>query len=69
MVWYASDPGLFDAVTCLNCHDNLHRAVSGGFAIVHPNNSLTINAVEAAPLEDFSPEVCRLFSRLSLPSK
>jgi hypothetical protein len=24
---------------------------------VHPNNKLTINAVEAAPLEDFSPEV------------
>jgi F-type H+-transporting ATPase subunit delta len=31
--------------------------VSGGFANVHPNNTLTINAVEAAPLEDFSPEV------------
>jgi hypothetical protein len=25
---------------------------------VHPNNKLTINAIEAAPLEDFSPEVC-----------
>lgn len=32
-------------------------AVSGGFATVHPNNRLTINAVEAAPLEDFSLEV------------
>jgi len=32
-------------------------AVSGGFATVHPNNKLTINAVEAAPLEDFSAEV------------
>lgn len=32
--------------------------VSGGFATVHPNNKLTINAVEAAPLEDFSVEVC-----------
>jgi F-type H+-transporting ATPase subunit delta len=31
--------------------------VSGGFATVHPNNLLTINAVEAAPLEDFSLEV------------
>ena len=31
--------------------------VSGGFATVHPNNKLTINAVEAAPLEHFSPEV------------
>lgn len=32
--------------------------VSSGFAIVHPNNRLTINVVEAAPLEDFSVEVC-----------
>jgi F-type H+-transporting ATPase subunit delta len=31
--------------------------VSGGFATVHPNNKLTINAIEAAPLEDFSSEV------------
>lgn len=31
--------------------------MSGGFATVHPNNKLTINAIEAAPLEDFSPEV------------
>jgi F0F1-type ATP synthase epsilon subunit len=31
--------------------------VSGGFATVHPNNMLTINAVEAAPIEDFSAEV------------
>ncbi|ETW80663.1 mitochondrial F1F0-ATP synthase, subunit delta/ATP16 [Heterobasidion irregulare TC 32-1] len=33
--------------------------VSGGFANVHPNNKLTINVVEAAPLEDFSPEAVR----------
>ncbi|OBZ70804.1 ATP synthase subunit delta, mitochondrial [Grifola frondosa] len=33
--------------------------VSGGFATVHPNNKLTINAVEAAPLEDFSAEAVR----------
>ncbi|EPT04534.1 hypothetical protein FOMPIDRAFT_1021792 [Fomitopsis schrenkii] len=33
--------------------------VSGGFATVHPNNTLTINVVEAAPLEDFSPEAVR----------
>ncbi|VDB95304.1 unnamed protein product [Peniophora sp. CBMAI 1063] len=33
--------------------------VSGGFAMVHPNNSLTINAVEAAPLENFSSEAVR----------
>lgn len=30
---------------------------SGGFATVHPNNKLTINVIEAAPLEDFSAEV------------
>jgi F-type H+-transporting ATPase subunit delta len=36
--------------------------VSGGFATVHPNNKLTVNAVEGAPLEDFSAEViCCLF--------
>jgi len=33
--------------------------VSGGFATVHPNNMLTINAVEAAPLDDFSMEAIR----------
>ncbi|TFK44333.1 ATP-synthase delta-subunit [Crucibulum laeve] len=33
--------------------------VSGGFATVHPNNKLTINVVEAAPLEDFSLEAVR----------
>jgi len=30
---------------------------SGGFATVHPGNKLTINVVEAAPLDAFSPEV------------
>ncbi|PFH53756.1 hypothetical protein AMATHDRAFT_54252 [Amanita thiersii Skay4041] len=33
--------------------------VSGGFATVHPNNRLTINVVEAAPLDHFSPEAVR----------
>jgi len=33
--------------------------VSGGFAIVHPGNSLTINAVEAASLDKFSLEAIR----------
>ncbi|KAL9936836.1 hypothetical protein V8E36_004071 [Tilletia maclaganii] len=33
--------------------------VSGGFATVHPNNKLTINAIEAFPLEAFSPEAVR----------
>jgi hypothetical protein len=32
-------------------------SVSGGFATVHPNNRLTINVVEGAPLEEFSIEV------------
>ena len=41
---------------------DVHAIVSGGFATVHPNNKLTINAVEAAPLADFSLEVStRLF--------
>jgi hypothetical protein len=31
--------------------------VSAGFATVHGNNSLTINAVEAYPLDKFSAEV------------
>ncbi|KAH9485561.1 ATP synthase subunit delta, mitochondrial [Psilocybe cubensis] len=33
--------------------------VSAGFATVHPNNKLTINVVEGAPLEDFSLEAVR----------
>ena len=32
---------------------------SGGFANVHPGNKLTINVVEAAPLENFSAEAVR----------
>lgn len=34
-------------------------AVSGGFAVVQPDSQLSINAVEAYPLEDFSAEVRR----------
>ncbi|KAF5317424.1 hypothetical protein D9611_003917 [Ephemerocybe angulata] len=41
--------------------------VSGGFATVHPNNKLTINVVEAAPLEEFSAEAVR--SNLAEASK
>ena len=37
--------------------------MSGGFAIVHPGNSLTINAVEAASLDKFSLEVSQMPSR------
>lgn len=49
--------------------------VSSGFAIVHPNNKLTINAVEAAPLESFSTEVrtavstCIISSDVCRPSE
>jgi F0F1-type ATP synthase epsilon subunit len=42
------------SMSVLTCYS---AAVSGGFATVHPNNRLTINAVEAAPLEDFSLDV------------
>jgi hypothetical protein len=34
--------------------------VSAGFATVHGNNTLTINAVEAYEMDSFSPEVCSL---------
>ncbi|KAH8749901.1 putative ATP synthase delta chain mitochondrial precursor [Diaporthe sp. PMI_573] len=33
--------------------------LSGGFAVVQPNSALSINAVEAYPLEDFSAEAVR----------
>lgn len=33
--------------------------VSGGFATVQPDSSMSINAVEAYPLEDFSPEAVK----------
>jgi len=33
--------------------------ISGGFATMHPTNELTVNVVEGAPLEDFSPEAVR----------
>lgn len=60
MVWYEFILELTSIATHLNYGRHSSHVVSGGFAIVHPNNSLTINAVEAAPLEDFSPEVCCL---------
>jgi F-type H+-transporting ATPase subunit delta len=37
----------------------LIRVVSGGFATVQPGNLLSINAVEAYSLEDFSAEAVR----------
>ncbi|ETS61049.1 hypothetical protein PaG_04987 [Moesziomyces aphidis] len=33
--------------------------VSGGFATVHPNNKLVVNAIEAYPLDNFSTEAVR----------
>lgn len=38
---------------------NRISTVSGGFAVVQPNSSLSINAVEGFPLEDFSAEAVR----------
>lgn len=35
------------------------EVVSGGFAVVQPNSVLSINAVEAYPLEDFSADAVR----------
>lgn len=31
--------------------------VSGGFAIINPDSTLNINAVEAAAIDEISPEV------------
>jgi hypothetical protein len=36
---------------------SLRSPVSGGFAVVQPDSALSINAVEAYPLEDFSADV------------
>lgn len=33
--------------------------VSGGFAVVQPDSQLSVNAVEAYPIEDFSAEAIR----------
>ena len=42
-------------------HALMPFSVSAGFATVHGNNALTINAVEAYSLDKFSPEVRFLF--------
>jgi F-type H+-transporting ATPase subunit delta len=52
--WFGKDSFIF---TDIVQSEQKTRTVSGGFATVHPGNKLTINAVEAAPLEDFSLEV------------
>ncbi|CAG7854742.1 ATP synthase subunit delta, mitochondrial AltName: Full=F-ATPase delta subunit; Flags: Precursor [Serendipita indica DSM 11827] len=48
-------PGVVEVKTL----DGQSKNVSGGFATMHPHNELTVNVVEAAPLEDFSPEAVR----------
>ncbi|KAF8502151.1 epsilon subunit of F1F0-ATP synthase N-terminal domain-containing protein [Russula emetica] len=50
-------PGLVEVIESVGASKKWF--VSGGFATVHPNNKLTINAIEAAPLEDFSSEAVR----------
>ncbi|KAL5485243.1 ATP16 [Sanghuangporus weigelae] len=50
-------PGIVEVIDSGN--NSQKWFVSGGFANVHPNNKLTINAVEAAPLEHFSLEAVR----------
>ncbi|KAG0142237.1 hypothetical protein CROQUDRAFT_50567 [Cronartium quercuum f. sp. fusiforme G11] len=50
-------PGVVEVIE--NQGESKKWFVSGGFANVHPNNSLTINAVEAFPLEAFSAEAAR----------
>ncbi|KAH8119160.1 epsilon subunit of F1F0-ATP synthase N-terminal domain-containing protein [Phellopilus nigrolimitatus] len=50
-------PGVVEVVESGNSSQKWF--VSGGFATVHPSNRLTINAVEAAPLDDFSLEAIR----------
>lgn len=39
--------------------DWITQTVSGGFAVVQPDSSLSINAVEGFPLEDFSADAVR----------
>ncbi|KAG8902500.1 delta subunit of the central stalk of mitochondrial F1F0 ATP synthase, atp16 [Tulasnella sp. 403] len=50
-------PGLLEVIESTGTSKKFF--VSGGFATVHANNSLTINAIEGAPLEDFSAEAVR----------
>jgi len=50
-------PGLVEVLETNN--EKKKFFVSSGFAIVHPNNRLTINVVEAAPLDDFDKEAIR----------
>ncbi|TGZ81914.1 ATP synthase delta chain [Ascodesmis nigricans] len=47
-------PGLIDIVE--EGSGNKQFFVSGGFAVVQPNSELSVNAVEAYSLDQFSPE-------------
>ncbi|KAK4705900.1 F-type H+-transporting ATPase subunit delta, partial [Phenoliferia sp. Uapishka_3] len=51
-------PGVLEVIEA-GAADSKKWFVSGGFANMHPNNTLTINAVEAYPLDAFSPEAIR----------
>ncbi|GAA5915103.1 hypothetical protein JCM8208_002627 [Rhodotorula glutinis] len=51
-------PGVLEVIEG-SANESKKWFVSGGFANVHPNNTLTINAVEAYPLDAFSPEAIR----------
>ncbi|KAI6131655.1 F1 complex, delta/epsilon subunit of ATPase [Pisolithus croceorrhizus] len=50
-------PGVVEVIDSNNASKKWF--VSSGFANVHPGNKLTINVVEAAPLDSFSPEAVR----------
>ncbi|OJA08040.1 hypothetical protein AZE42_08587 [Rhizopogon vesiculosus] len=50
-------PGLIEVIESGNSSKKWFA--SGGFATVHPGNKLTINVVEASPLESFSSEAVR----------
>ncbi|KAI6021467.1 F1 complex, delta/epsilon subunit of ATPase [Pisolithus microcarpus] len=50
-------PGVVEVIDSSNTSKKWF--VSSGFANVHPGNKLTINVVEAAPLDSFSPEAVR----------
>ncbi|KAI5853878.1 ATP synthase [Tricharina praecox] len=51
-------PGLIEIIE-ENAGASKQYFVSGGFAVVQPNSQLSINAVEAFALEDFSAEALR----------
>ncbi|KAF2203134.1 ATP synthase subunit delta, mitochondrial [Delitschia confertaspora ATCC 74209] len=50
-------PGLIEIIE--ESGGNKQFYLSGGFAVVQPGSQLSINAVEAYPLEDFSAEAVR----------